>query len=106
MTLISRAPIASTKIVSGFSRYKKQTPIYYGEQKILTFDTYIRVPYVRTGDEKVMLITKGVEYRPDLIAYDVYGVPEAWWKIMEVNNIFDIYDFKVGRTVFLPKNII
>jgi len=105
MTLIKRAPIPSTRVVSGFSRYKKQTPIYYGEQNILTFDTYLREPYIKIGDEKVMLITKGVEYRPDLVAYDVYGIPEAWWKILEVNNIFDVFDFKVGRTIMLPHTI-
>jgi hypothetical protein len=106
MTSISRAPIPTTKIVSGFSRYKKQNAIYYGEQNILTFDTYLRDTYKKVGDEKVMLITKGVEYRPDLVAYDVYGIAEAWWKIMEVNNIFDVFNFKTGITIMLPHTII
>lgn len=92
--------------VSGLSRYRRQTPIYYGEQRLLTFDLYLREDYVRTGSEKVMVITKGVEYRPDLVAADVYGVAEAWWKIMEVNKMRDILDFKAGITIFLPEDLL
>jgi len=46
-----------------------------------------------------------MEYRPDLVSRDKYGIPDFWWKIMEVNNIKDIIDFKAGRTIVLPENI-
>ena len=84
------------------SRYTKQTIIYYGEQNRLAFNIYNRKPYTPKGDEKVMLITKGVEYRPDLVSQDFYGFPDNWWKIMEANNMFDIMDFKAGVTLLLP----
>ncbi len=102
---IENANVNVTRLISGFSRYRKQTPIYYGEQRILTFDTYLRFPYVKTGSERVMVVTKGVEYRPDLVANDVYGISEAWWKILEVNGIDDIFDFKSGITIFLPEDL-
>jgi hypothetical protein len=85
------------------SRYRKQSVIYYGEKKLLTFDTYVRRPYIAKGNEKVMMVTKGVEYRPDLVSNDYYGFPDNWWRIMEANNMIDIWEFRAGRTILLPE---
>lgn len=103
--IIEPAGVTIGRLTKGISRYRDQNPIYYGEHRLLTFDTYNRKPYKVVGDEKVMLITKGVEYRPDLVSYDVYGVPDAWWKILEANGMKDIFDFKAGTTILLPKDI-
>jgi hypothetical protein len=89
-------------IVTGSSRYATRKVIYYSEHKFITFDTYIRTKYKPDGKEKVMVINKGVEFRPDLVSFDFYGSVDYWWKIMEANNIKDIYDFKAGRTILLP----
>ena len=89
--------------VSAQSRYLEQNVIYYGEQKFITFDTYIKTPYEPDGNESVMVITKGVEYRPDLVSFDVYGFPDAWWKILEANSIKDVFDFVAGKTIIIPK---
>ena len=92
------------RVTSVGSRYRtRQNVIYYGEQKLITFDLYIRTEYEKSGQEQVMVISKGVEYRPDLVSYDFYGFSENWWKIMEANKIYDIFDFKAGRTIFLPE---
>jgi hypothetical protein len=90
-------------IMSPVSRYRNQNVIYYGEQKFLTFDTYLRTPYVASGDEKVMVISKGVEFRPDLVSQSYYGFPDNWWRIMEANGMSDIIEFRAGRTILLPK---
>lgn len=94
--------IRAETLVTGSSRYATRKVIYYGEQKFITFDTYIRTPYEPNGKEKIMVINKGVEYRPDLVSFDFYGSVDYWWKIMEANGIKDIYDFKAGRTILLP----
>lgn len=99
-----QTPIES--FIKGFSRYKNQNVIYWSEKNFLTFDTYIRKSYHATGRERVMLITKGVEYRPDLVAYDHLGMPDAWWKILEVNQMKDIWEFKAGRTIIIPDTIL
>lgn len=99
---IEQTDIRTENIVDPNSRYNGRPIIYYGEQRYLTFETYLRRPYVPNGQEKVMLITKGVEYRPDLVSYDVYGIPDFWWRILEVNNMHDIWDFKTGVTIQLP----
>ncbi len=94
--------ISPERVVSGFSRYVNQNVIYYGDKKFLTFDTYIRKPYKPTGKEKIMVITKGVEYRPDLVSFDLYGMPDAWWRIMQANGLKDIWEFSAGRTIRIP----
>ena len=94
--------IRAEDITEAGSRYRNQNVIYYGEKRYITFDTYLRRPYQRTGDEKVMVITKGLEYRPDLASYDFYGFPENWWRILEVNGMSDVIEFKAGKTIFFP----
>ena len=100
---IAIANIPVERVTAAGSRYRdKQNVIYYGDRNLVTYDTYIRRTYTPSGQEDVMVITKGVEYRPDLVSYDYYGFSEHWWRIMEVNKIYDIYDFKAGRTIILP----
>jgi hypothetical protein len=94
--------IPTNKVMTPSSRYKKQNIIYYGEQKFMTFDTYFRINYVQKGNERVMVITKGVEYRPDLVSNEFYGFPDNWWKILEANKMMDIWEFKTGKTIILP----
>lgn len=99
---IEKSDIDSTVVVAAGSRYRSSSIIYYGEKRFLTFETYVRTEYEPTGDENVMVITKGTEYRPDLVSYDYYGYPDNWWKIMEANGMNDIFDFKAGTTIILP----
>jgi len=99
------SPILARDIVAPSSRYIESKVLYYGEKKFITFETYKRSKYIKTGKEKVMLITKGVEYRPDLVSYDHYGFSDVWWKILEANNMRDIYEFKAGVTIILPGKI-
>lgn len=98
--------IPAKNVVAPGSRYLDQNVIYYGENKLITFDTYIRKKYVPRGNERVMLISKGVEYRPDLVSFDIYGFPDNWWRIMEANGMKDIFEFKAGKTIILPSQVI
>lgn len=104
--IIENAVSTSRRLTKGISRYRTQTAIYYGENRLLTFELYKRRNYVPNGQEQVLLITKGVEYRPDLVSYDIYGTPDLWWKILEANKIKDVYDFKAGKTIILPDEVI
>lgn len=99
---IEATNIRPRDILSSGSRYIDQNVIYYGEQKFVTFDLYLRKEYDVIGDEDVMVITKGFEYRPDLVSYDYYGYTDDWWKILEFNKMKDIFEFKTGVTISLP----
>ncbi len=101
---IEESATPARSLVSGLSRYLGSTVIFYGEQRFTTFALYNKGKgYVRNGSERVMVVSKGVEFRPDLVAYEFYGAPDFWWVIMEANKISDIWDFKAGKTIFLPQ---
>lgn len=104
--IIEYTNIRPKSLLSPQSRYLKQKVIYYGENKFLTFDTYLKNNYTIEGNEKIMLLNKGNEYRPDLVSNQVYGFPDAWWFILETNNIKDVFDFKAGRTIMIPNRSI
>jgi hypothetical protein len=45
-------------------------------------------------------------YRPDLLAYDLYGTASLWWVFYQRNpNTLQAppLDFDVGVSIFLPK---
>jgi len=91
--------------VSTASRYLDSDILYYGDDKKLTFETYKRPEPTYSPNDRFVLLTKGMEYRPDYVSHISYGTPEFWWQIMQENQIFDIFDFKAGRTIRIPNNI-
>jgi len=91
--------------VSSTSRYADSTILRYGDANRLTFDIYKRNVPIRAATDTIAVIPPGMEYRPDLVSNKTYGTPDFWWRIMEVNNIFDIFDFKSGVTIRLPQDI-
>lgn len=56
------------------------------------------------SDDVQYEITSQYEYRPDLLAYDIYGDSNLWW-VFAVRNkdiIKDpIYDFVAGQKIYL-----
>lgn len=109
MNKIESANIPSNKFVSELSRYKNSEVVYYtinGKKKVIAFETYKKqVSTNNNENDKYMVIPPGMEYRPDLLSYKVYGTVDFWWKIMEANNIKDVYDFKTGVNLRLPMNV-
>jgi len=93
------------------SRYNNSKMVYYSDFNILTFETYDRTynpetkekfQEIREDEIKFYSITRGTQYKPYLVSQDVYGDPGYWWFLMEFNNIFDIEDFTVGKTIKIP----
>jgi hypothetical protein len=57
-------------------------------------------------DDYTYMIQPQYTYRPDLLAYDLYGTSRLWWVFMQrnIDVIFDpIYDFRAGVVIQLPK---
>jgi hypothetical protein len=71
----------------------------------VTFETYKRIDKTSQFD-KFLVIPEGYAYRPDLVSNRVFGYPDSWWLIMEVNNIYDIKDFVAGRTIRIPNQVL
>lgn len=57
-------------------------------------------------DDVRLVINKTYQFRPDLLAFDLYGDSNLWWvfAMRNPNAIQDpIFDMQVGRTIFIPK---
>ena len=60
----------------------------------------------KAADDVVFKINTIYQYRPDLLAYDLYGDAGLWWvfALRNPNVIKDpIFDMRAGRVIFLPK---
>jgi hypothetical protein len=94
-----------SNFVTNVSRYAQSRIVYYSDERLITFETYKRRKFVPSPRDQVTVVTPGLEYRPDLMSFDKYGIPDFWWKILEANNMKDVMEFKAGSTVVLPENI-
>jgi len=101
-----RTSIQPSKFVGVSSRYAESEVVYYTENKLLTFKTYKKKSYTPSANDKYTVITKGYEYRPDLLSNQAYGTPDFWWKILEVNGMKDIFEFRSGENIVIPNNIL
>jgi hypothetical protein len=64
-------------------------------------------PVSAEPDDMYWTITPQYTYRPDLLAFDLYGTAELWWVFIQRNldTLQDpIYDFVPGTKIYLPKN--
>jgi hypothetical protein len=86
--------------------YNADSP-YFKTQK---FGTYLDVleqrPISANPSDQRLVINATYEFRPDLLANDLYDNPKLWWVFAarNPNTIKDpIWDMKKGMTIFLPK---
>lgn len=63
-------------------------------------------PVPAENDDIVYEIETQYTYRPDLLAYDLYGDHRLWWVFAQRNmNVLKdpVYDFVAGTKIYLPK---
>lgn len=69
-------------------------------------DIWVPRPIPAQLDDYDYQIKAQYNYRPDLLAYDLYGTSKLWWVFMQrnIDIIYDpIYDFRAGIIIKLPK---
>lgn len=86
--------------------YSKTSPYYTTPLmgNYLDFLNFRNLPNV-TSDVK-FTVTSQYAYRPDLLAYDLYGDQNLWWifAVRNKNVIKDpIYDMYAGQEIYLPQ---
>jgi len=86
--------------------FTKSSPYYttdlYGD--FLDVMNYRSIPKLK--DDVFFTINKTYQYRPDLLAYDLYGNAELWWvfSVRNPNVLKDpIFDFDIGTGIYIPK---
>lgn len=97
--------VPATRFVNTASRYANSVVILYSEANKTTFEIYKRGTYLPSTNDKYTVITKGQEYRPDLLSRTVYGTVDYWYKLLEANGMSDILEFKAGVNIKVPGNI-
>lgn len=94
--------MASNKIYPATSPYN-DTGIE--NNKFLDFMVNRFIP--KQPSDVYITIAEVYQYRPDLLAYDLYGDPRLWWVFAARNPNalgYDPYfDFKAGTQIFVPK---
>jgi len=88
------------------AKYSSTSPYFNTTQNKDNLEAF--QPRVITAelDDQSYTIERTYAYRPDLLAYDLYGTPRLWWVFAQRNpdQIEDpIYDFRPGVTIQLPK---
>jgi hypothetical protein len=88
------------------AKYSASSPWHDTTQNKLYLDIWRPRPIPSSQDDFEYTIQPQYNYRPDLLAYDVYGSPRLWWVFMQrnIDIITDpIYSFKTGVSIKLPK---
>lgn len=88
------------------SIYSKLSPYYSTAVKgsYLDIIDFRNIPY--QTDDVYYEVTSQYEFRPDLLAYDLYGDSNLWWvfSVRNKDTIKDpIYDMYAGQLIYLPK---
>ena len=88
------------------AKYSRTSPYFSTPQNDISLGQFVRRRFAIEEDDLTYTIERTYAYRPDLLAYDLYGSPRLWWVFVQRNpdQLEDpIYDFKPGVTIQLPK---
>jgi hypothetical protein len=87
------------------AEYSKSSP-YYSTGKFGSFlDILEYRPIPRADDDVEYTIDSVYKYRPDMLAFDLYGNSQLWWVFASrnPNTIKDpIFDFVPGVIIYIP----
>ena len=86
--------------------YDATSPYYLTQYSQYFLDVMVNRPIPQNSDDLVFTINLTYQYRPDLLAYDLYGSGSLWWVFYQRNpNTLTKppLDFAVGTRIYLPK---
>ena len=88
------------------SQYSATSP--YAETGYSQFflDVMVNRPIPKSVDDILFTINTTFQYRPDLLAFDLYGDAALWWVFYQRNpNTLTAppMDFAAGTIIYLPK---
>lgn len=88
------------------TEYSKTSP-YYNTPFTGGFLDIANIPTIpKLAGDVIIEINKTYQYRPDLLAFDLYGDPSLWWvfAVRNPNVINDpVFDMRVGKRIAVPK---
>jgi hypothetical protein len=96
---IKQTNLKGKNLVDATSRYYKSNVIRYGDNNKITFPIYRKSNLSFSQQDQYYEIPKDMEYRPDKVSQFFFSAPDFWWRIMEMNGMKDVLEFRAGRTI-------
>jgi len=86
--------------------YDSTSPYYLTGYSQFFLDTMVNRPIPKQPDDILFQLNLTYQYRPDLLAFDLYGDSKLWWVFYQRNpNTLQAppLDFAAGVAIYLPK---
>lgn len=86
--------------------YPSTSPYYLTGTSQFYLNPMVNRPIPRESDDKLWTITVTYQYRPDLLAFDLYGDSALWWTFYQRNpNTLQAppLDFAADTRIYIPK---
>lgn len=86
--------------------YSSVSPYYNTGYSEYYLDVMVNRPIPKESDDQLFQINATYQYRPDLLAFDLYQNSDLWWVFYQRNpNTLNAppLDFAVGKLIYLPK---
>ena len=88
------------------SAYDTTSPYYTTGYSQFFLDTMTNRPIPKLVDDQYFMVNSTYQYRPDLLAHDLYDNSNLWWVFYQRNpNTLSKppLDFTSGTYIYLPK---
>jgi hypothetical protein len=88
------------------AQYDATSPYFETSYSQFFLDSMVNRPIPKEDDDIMFTINLTYQYRPDLLAFDLYGTGALWWVFYQRNpNTLTAppLDFAQGTSIFLPK---
>jgi hypothetical protein len=86
--------------------YTSTSPYYDTSYSQFYLDIMTNRVIPKELDDQLFQINETYQYRPDMLAFDLYDLPDLWWVFYQRNpNTLTAppWDFVAGETIYLPK---
>jgi len=86
--------------------YTATSPYFNTGSSQFFLDVMVNRPIPKSTDDLLFKINLTFQYRPDLLAFDLYGDAGLWWVFYQRNpNTLTAppMDFAAGTSIYLPK---
>ena len=88
------------------ANYDATSPYFETGYSQFFLDVMVNRPIPKEDDDLTFTINTTYQYRPDLLAYDLYGIAGLWWVFYQRNpNTLQAppLDFKTNTLIYLTK---
>lgn len=86
--------------------YTSTSPYFQTGYNQFYLDVMVNRSFPKESDDKLWIINVTYQYRPDLLAYDLYGNAGLWWVFYQRNpNTLTAppLDFTANTRIYIPK---